>query len=113
MEPTISPFKEEDDDSQERQEKEINEFLSEVEKSEVEKMIDIKFSKIFNQFEVFTVFTLLVFTSMSCNMDNGILSGAAENIKQDLSIENLQFGMLGTIIFLGLSIGSLLGMKIF
>ena len=89
MEPTISPFKEEDDDSLERQEKEINEFLSEVEKSEVEKMIDIKFSKIFNQFEVFTVFTLLIFTSMSCNMDNGILAGAAENIKHDLSIENL------------------------
>ena len=89
MEPTITPFKEEDSESLERQEKEINEFLSEVEKSEVEKMIDVKFSKIFIQFEVFTIFTLLVFTSMSSNMDNGIFSGAAENIKNDLEIENL------------------------
>ena len=52
-------------------------------------MIDVKFSKIFIQFEVFTIFTLLVFTSMSSNMDNGIFSGAAENIKNDLEIENL------------------------
>ena len=89
MEPTINPFKEEDSESLDRQEKEINEFLSEVEKSEVEKMIDVKFSKIFIQFEVFTIFTLLVFTSISSNMDNGIFSGAAENIKNDLEIENL------------------------
>tara|TARA_B110000285_G_C14769765_1_gene443445 strand:+ start:229 stop:375 length:147 start_codon:yes stop_codon:yes gene_type:complete len=48
MEPTISPFREDDDESIERTEKQINEFLSEVEKSEVEKMIDVKFSKIYN-----------------------------------------------------------------
>ena len=51
--------------------------------------------------------------NVSCNIDNGIMSGAAESIKSDMDINNLEFGMLGTIIFFGLSIGSIYAMKEF
>jgi hypothetical protein len=51
--------------------------------------------------------------NVSCNIDNGIMSGAAESIKSDMGIDNLKFGMLGTIIFFGLSIGSIYAMKAF
>ena len=78
MEPSITPFHEEDDnDSMESSSKQISDFLSEVEKSEVQRLIDIKFSKHYSPTEVYTVFTILMLANVSCNIDNGIMSGAA------------------------------------
>ena len=50
---------------------------------------------------------------MLINFDHGVLPAAAMVIKEDLTLTNAQLGWLGSIVFLGLAIGSIAASYIF
>jgi hypothetical protein len=45
--------------------------------------------------------------SLLCNIDHGVLPAASIAIKADLSLNNLQYGMVGSSVFAGLTSGKL------
>ena len=47
------------------------------------------------------------------NFDHGVMPAAALEIQSDLGISNFNFGWLGSIVFLGLTIGSLSGIILY
>lgn len=47
------------------------------------------------------------------NIDHGALPGCSVQIQKKLNISDLGFGLLGTFVYLGLSIGSIIGAKVF
>lgn len=47
----------------------------------------------------------LVALSLLCNVDHGVLPAASIAIKADLSLNNLQYGMVGSSVFAGLTTG--------
>lgn len=59
------------------------------------------------------VFLLNFLCTLLCNLDHGSLPGFSVEIKDKMNIHNFGFGMLGTAVYLGLTIGSLVGAKIF
>jgi len=48
----------------------------------------------------------MFFANLFVNIDMGIFPAAVETISDDLSINKAQFGMLGSIVYLGQTIGS-------
>lgn len=48
------------------------------------------------------------FINLFVNIDMGILPAGSTKIKEELGIENTQFGFLGSIVYLGQTVGSLL-----
>lgn len=48
------------------------------------------------------------FINLFVNIDMGILPAGSTKIKQELGIENAQFGFLGSIVYLGQTLGSVL-----
>jgi len=50
---------------------------------------------------------------MLCNLDHGSLPGCSQEVKEKMKSGNLGFGMLGTFVYLGLTIGSLVGAKVY
>jgi hypothetical protein len=49
----------------------------------------------------------LVALSLLCNVDHGVLPAASIAIKTDLGLNNLQYGMVGSSVFAGLTTGKL------
>jgi hypothetical protein len=41
------------------------------------------------------------------NIDHGVLPAGSITIKQDLGMDNLQYGLIGSAVFAGLSVGSI------
>lgn len=46
------------------------------------------------------------FANLFVNIDMGILPAGSTKIKQELNIENTRFGFLGSVVYLGQTIGS-------
>jgi len=51
--------------------------------------------------------------SLFANIDHGTLPAGSVVIKKDLDMNNAQYGALGSIVFLGLTFGSLFGANLF
>jgi len=47
------------------------------------------------------------------NVDHGSIPGCSIELQQKLNISDLGFGLLGTFVYLGLSIGSVVGAKVY
>jgi predicted MFS family arabinose efflux permease len=62
---------------------------------------------------VFSVFFLLFFTNILNNVDHGSLPGCFNAIKDKLQVENFGFGILGSIVFVGLIFGSIVASGLF
>jgi hypothetical protein len=50
---------------------------------------------------------LFFFTNIMVNVDHGSLPGCFNSIKEKLGVGNLGFGILGSIVFVGLILGSM------
>ena len=75
--------------------------------------IDNELEITYNRVIVYTEFIVLFFSSLICNLDHGSVPGFSLAIKQNLQIYNLGFGLLGTFVYLGMTLGSLVGVKVF
>ncbi len=52
-------------------------------------------------------FALLLFFNLVINIDHGVMPAGAITIKQQLGVSNTEYGLLGSIVFFGLVLGSL------
>lgn len=59
------------------------------------------------------MFYLMFFCSVSVNLDHGSLPACSEEIKSKMKILNFGFGALGTVVYFGLTIGSLMGAQVY
>ena len=58
--------------------------------------------------------TLLVFVNnMATNVDHGAIPSATKLLKEDLHLNNEQLGFLGSLVFLGLTLGSVFATVVF
>ena len=75
--------------------------------------IDRMFLKKYKQRVLYLVFLLNFILSFLCNVDHGSIPGSAREVKLKYKIDNLGFGLLGTVVYLGLTIGSILALKVY
>jgi hypothetical protein len=52
-------------------------------------------------------FAVLLFLNLIINIDHGVMPAGAITIKEYLAISNTEYGLLGSIVFFGLVLGSL------
>ena len=62
---------------------------------------------------MYSVFFLLFLTNVLNNVDHGSLPGCFDAIKNKLEVGNFGFGMLGSIVFVGLIFGSIAASGLF
>lgn len=75
--------------------------------------IDKEYQKTYAVSVMQMVFLLNFLCALMCNLDHGSLPGFSLEIKEKMKIGNFGFGMLGTAVYLGLTLGSVIGAKIF
>ena len=110
-----SPNKEEDELSiRSLNSEEINFKLEEeFEQARIHDLIDAEFNKTYKERVLYMVFLLNFVSSVMVNIDHGSLPACTTEVKYKLKIENLGFGALGTIVYAGLTLGSLFGTKVY
>lgn len=62
----------------------------------------------YNRAIVNFLFVLVFISNLLINVDHGSLPAATLNIKQDLGLDNVGLGMLGSLVYLGLTMGKIL-----
>ena len=77
----------------------------------IQELADEEFSKEYPDEKLYKIFMLNFFCSVMVNVDHGSLPGCSEEVKHKMKIHNLGFGLLGTAVYAGLTIGSALGTK--
>jgi sugar phosphate permease len=75
--------------------------------------IQREFIKTYHSKVIYSVFTLLFVTNIMINVDHGSLPGCFNAIKEKLDVGNLGFGILGSIVFVGLIFGSIAASGLF
>ena len=51
------------------------------------------------------VFGIIFMINLLINIDHGVIPAATTNLKDDLSLDNSYLGLLGSIVYFGLTIG--------
>ena len=69
-------------------------------------LVEWEFFKLYNGNAITALFILIFMSNILINVDHGSLPGCSVKLKEDLEITNLQFGMLGSIVYLGMTFGS-------
>lgn len=87
--------------------------MDETEKERLNGLIDEEFNKEYPQMVLICVFILNFFASILVNIDHGALPACTEHIKAKMNIGNFGYGSLGTVVYIGLTFGSMLGTKIY
>jgi hypothetical protein len=62
---------------------------------------------------VYFTFALIMLVNIWINFDHGVMPAGATTIKTDLELTNTLFGGLGSIVFVGLAIGSIFAVFFF
>ena len=55
---------------------------------------------------VYSVFILIFLANILINIDHGAIPACSNSIKQKLEIGNFEFGVIGSVVFAGLTVGS-------
>lgn len=53
------------------------------------------------------VFMVIFLINTLINIDHGVIPAATTRIKEDLEIENSQLGLLGSVVYFGLTLGKI------
>ena len=69
-------------------------------------MIDKEFYKNYTKSTIYWTFGLVFLSNVFINVDHGSLPGCSVQIKKDFVMNNLQFGILGSIAYGGLTLGA-------
>ena len=48
---------------------------------------------------------VVLLMNMLINFDHGVMPAAAIEMKRDLNLSNTEYGMLGSVVFIGLTLG--------
>ena len=52
------------------------------------------------------IFSFVFCTNLMINVDHGILPACTKEVKEDLNLDNANLGLLGSLVYLGLVIGT-------
>lgn len=55
------------------------------------------------------LFVILLISSLFVNLDHGVIPACTSDLKQELEVDDLFIGILGSLVFAGLMAGSLVG----
>lgn len=77
------------------------------------KLVQEEFGKVYSQKVIYIVFFLIFFTNILINVDHGSLPGCSNQIKKDLDMSDFQFGVIGAVVFGGLTFGSVFATAIY
>ena len=53
------------------------------------------------------LFFLVLFMNVLINVDHGVMPAGSIVIKNDLGVNNTEYGLLGSVVFMGLTVGSI------
>ena len=73
----------------------------------------MEFEKEYDQKSVNVIFYIMFLCSVSVNIDHGSLPACSEEVKRKMHILNFGFGALGTVVYFGLTLGSLMGAQVY
>ena len=68
---------------------------------------------IYNKRVVYSIFLVVFIANILINIDHGALPGCYEQIMQKLEINKLQYGVLGSFVFAGLTLGSIVSTALY
>ena len=88
--------------SKESEKKFIKESAAKLE----QKLIEAEFFKNYSSSMINFVFVVIFLSNVFLNVDHGSLPGCSVEIKQDLSMNDFQFGLLGSVVYGGLTLGA-------
>jgi sugar phosphate permease len=89
-------------DDNEDEKKLISEKAEELER----KLIDEEFYRHYNFKVIYAIFLLIFISNIFINIDHGSLPGCSVEIKKDLDMNDFEFGLLGSVVYGGLTLGS-------
>ena len=70
------------------------------------KLVEREFFAKYNSNIIFLVFIVVFLSNIWCNVDHGTLPGGAGQIKQSLGLNDFKFGILGSVVYGGMTLGS-------
>lgn len=73
----------------------------------------MEFNELYNRKIICSVFSLVFICNILINVDHGSLPGCHEQIKNKLNTDNFGFGVLGSIVYVGLIFGSIVASVLF
>jgi len=81
-------------------------FISEAAEKLEHKLIEKEFYKHYSHKVIYMLFVLIFLSNVFINVDHGSLPGCSTEIKADLFMNNFEFGMLGSVVYGGLTLGA-------
>ena len=88
-------------------------LISEKAESLETKLIDEEFQKQYNFKIIYAIFVLIFLSNVFINVDHGSLPGCSVEIKNDLDMNDFEFGVLGSVVYGGLTLGSAVATAVF
>ena len=89
----------------------MNQPPSQVQTRPVNQSMEVK--EPFSNTYIYITFIYLIVANVWVNFDHGVLPAGAIQIQTDLDMSNKAFGGLGSIVFVGLTIGSIFATYLF
>lgn len=80
---------------------------------EIQLIAEQEFQNNFEQTVIYSLFFLVFFSVIMINVDHGTLPGSTKEIEDKLSINNFGFGVLGSVVYGGLTFGSAMATMLF
>jgi sugar phosphate permease len=71
-------------------------------------MIEAEFNKVYEPRKIYMIFCLIFMCNLIINIDHGAIPACSNEIKKEVQIQNLELGLLGSIVYVGLTFGSML-----
>jgi len=69
-------------------------------------LLQEEFYKVFNPRVIKMVFFNIFFSNVVINIDHGTLPGCSDVIMKDLHMQEFEFGLLGSVVYGGLTVGA-------
>ena len=76
-------------------------------------MAEIEFQSHYDRRVIYSLFFLIFFANIMINIDHGTLPGSTKQIERKLNIHDFEFGILGSVVYGGLTIGSAVATMLF
>lgn len=92
---------------------EDQEILDEKLEKEIVEMSDTEFQANYDRTVIYSLFFLIFISNIMINVDHGTLPGSTKQIEEKLGINDFGFGILGSVVYGGLTFGSGLATLLF
>lgn len=75
--------------------------------------MEAEFAKIYNSRYIFNIFLVIFLANIFVNIDHGALPGCYKEVAIKLNMNEFQYGLLASFVFLGLCMGSFVSTAVF